>query len=446
MSMIRSLFEPMAAGSSGDINSFDLFQASTLFRKTSSGEVVSPSRAMTLSVWFACIRNIAEDVGKLPLKIYRRVGTGKELASEVSIYSMLHTSANLESTAAAFRETMTGWALSYGNAYAEIQRDRQGRPIALWPIHPEIATIKRVDGEIFLDIYSQEHGVVRLPYADVFHLRGFGTDPLCGLSVAALAAESLGVSLAAQTYGGSFFANGAIPAGILTHPGKLSEPAQANLRESWKKRYAGSRNANNIAVLQEGIKFEAMSIPPEQSQFLQTREFQIPEIARWFRMPPHKIGDLTRSTNNNIEHQAIEYVVDTLMPWLVRWEQEAARKLLDAREQESLVIEHVVDGLLRGDSTARVNYYRSMIQIGAMSPDEARARENMNAIPGGDGAKFYMQGAMMPLDKLGQQVTASPQVTDPQPDPQPTQALLPFGIEVTYNESGAISAIVEKTV
>lgn len=425
MSLIRSTLMPMAASDPGG-TPFDIVSGSAFARKTTSGEYVSPAKAMTLSVWFACVRAIAEDVGKLPLIVYKRVGQNKERATGTPLYRLLHDAPNPEQTPSAFRETVNGWAESWGNGYAEIQRASDGSPIALWPIHPSRARVCRFEGEVYLDVFAPMVGGdaqgVRLPYRDVIHIRGFGDDPLAGLSVAGLAAESLGVSLAAQTYGASFFGNGANPSVVLTHPGKMSEPAQANLRESWKKRHSGSRNANGVAVLQEGIKLEKLTCPPEEAQFLETRQFQIPEIARWFRMPPHKVQDLSRATFSNIEHQSVEYLTDALMPWLVRWEQELTRKLMTERERAELVIEHLVDAVLRTDAVSRSNYYRTMIQIGAMAPDEARARENLNPIPGGAGARFYIQGAMVPLEDAGKQptntTTAAP-TDQPTPEPQP---------------------------
>lgn len=444
MSFLRSLFLPSAAHDS-DGAAFDIVPGSAFARRTSSGEYVSPAKAMTLSVWFACVRAIAEDVGKLPLIVYRRVGPNKERASNTPLYRLLHDAPNPEQNAGAFRETINGWAESWGNGYAEIQRASDGTPIALWPIHPSRARVCRFEGSLYLDVYGEgSTPSVRLPYRDVIHIRGFGDDPLCGLSVAGLAAESLGVSLAAQQYGASFFGNGANPSVVLTHPGKLSEVAQANLRESWKKRHSGSKNANGVAVLQEGIKLEKLTIPPEEAQFLETRQFQIPEIARWFRMPPHKVQDLSRSTFSNIEHQATEYLSDTLMPWLVRWEQELSRKLMDDRQREEFAIEHLVDAILRGDLTARSNYYRTMIQIGALSPDEARARENLNPIPGGAGARYYVQGAMVPLESAGQQQEKAKATEPEEPASAETKPANSTGWDIRYDETGAMVAIDER--
>lgn len=412
MSLLRSLFLPFASSGDGSVSPFDVFSGSLLMKRTASGEYVSPKRALQLSTYFACVRAVSEDVGKLPFKVFRRTDGGKTAEPSHSLYRLLHDAPNPETTPMAFRATLTGWAQQWGNAYAHIERDRLGTPVALWPIHPDNAVLQRFEGDLYLDVVS-DGSASRIPYDDVFHLVGFGDNALCGLSVASLAAESLGVSLAAQTYGAAFFGNGATPSIVLTHPGKLNEVAQTNMRESWKKRHSGAKNSNGVAVLQEGVKVERLSVPPEEAQFLETRQFQIAEIARWFRMPPHKVGDLSRSTNNNIEHQSIEYVVDTLMPWLVRWEQECTRKLMNERERATLVAEHVVDGLLRGDATSRVNYYARMIQIGAMSPDEVRASENRNAIPGGLGAKFYMQGAMVPLERINTQPVPSSTVSPP---------------------------------
>jgi len=282
-----------------------------------------------------------------------------------------------------FRELVTGWAAGWGNGYAEIERNAAGEPVALWPIHPSRAFLHRVDGETVLDVHTGDCWTgapegVRLKQSDFIHLRGFGDNPLEGISVIRLAAEALGISLAAQSYGAAFFGNGATPGLLLIHPGNMTEPQQTSLRESWRKRHGGVGNSGSVAVLQGGIKVERMTIPPEEAQFLQTRQFQIAEIARWFRMPPHVVQDLTASTNNNIEHQGIEYVTMTISPWLNRWEQELERKLFNPRDQENFDIKHNDRGLMRGDSKSRAEYHRTMISTGMETPNEARLAEDMN--------------------------------------------------------------------
>ena len=404
-SALRALLNPLASGGDFATDRPEMWSPNTQgwMRRTTAGEMVGPGRALTLSTWFACIRAISEDIGKLPLFIYRTdEDKGKSKATDHPLFRLLRSSPNPEMTAQTFRELMTGWGLSWGNAFAEIERDGAGNPIALWPIHPSRSWLHRVDGRIVLDvrisILDRPESAVRLEYADVIHIRGFGDDPLGGLSVAGLAAESLGVSLAAQTYGAAFFGNGAMPLIVLTHPGKLSEVAQTNMRESWKKRYAGEDKLG-VGILQEGVKIDKLTIPPEEAQFLQTRQFQRQQVAEWFRMPPHKVQNLEHATFSNIEHQGIEYVTDTLTPWFVRWEQELERKLLDERDREIYDIQHLASELMRGDMQARANFYRTMISTAAMTPNEARESENM--CDGGAAAdELFIQGAMTTIERV----------------------------------------------
>jgi HK97 family phage portal protein len=397
-------------------------------RKTLSGETVSPGKAMTLSTWFACVRAISEDLAKLPLEIFERSEDGsKKLAKSHTLYRMLKLAPNEEMSSFTFRELMNGWALTWGNAYAEIEKDGAGQIVAMWPIHPSRCWLHRVEGRIVLDVWMGDSNqaqprAARLEMNEFVHIRGFGDDPLCGLSVIRLAAESIGLSIAAQTYGATFFGNGAMASIVIIHPKKLDEQGQTNLRESWKKKMSGA-NKNGVAVLWDDMKIEKMSIPPEEAQFLETRQLQVTEITRWFRMPPHIVQDLSRSTNNNIEHQGIEYATNTLSPWMVRWETELERKLLDERDQEAFDIKHNDKALMRGDSKSRAEFYRTMISTAAMYPNEARRAEDMppDSSPGAN--KLYMQGAMMTLDQIaaGEQKPARTQVKPGEEPTEPTE-------------------------
>ncbi len=404
MSFLRSLLTPKA--SFGDISDpYNFLLGGGVGKRTIAGERVSPATALTLSTWFACIRNISEDIGKLPFELYQVQAKGRTLATSHPARSIISATPNRETTAMSFRETLTGWALGWGNGYAEIERDGAGQPIALWPIHPYRVRIRRVNGALVYDVYtsdliSSNVPAVSLPASDVLHIRGFGDDPLCGLSTARMAAEAIGHSLALQTFGSAFFGNGATLGVTLEHPGKLSEPAQVRLRETWVKAHSGADNAHKLAILEEGMKANRTSVPPDEAQFIESRAFQIHEIARFFRMPVHKIQMMDRATFSNIEQQSIEYVVDCLQPWLTRWEQECQRKLLDPREVDSYVVRHTVVELMRGDSTARSNYYRTMISTGVMTPNEAREMESMNRSTDPSADMLYMQGAMSTLERI----------------------------------------------
>jgi len=432
MSLIRSLFPILSDGASVAPNSNNPSYwgfGVNAGPQTTSGEVVTPARAFTLAPYFACIRNISEDVGKLPFVTYTRAADGgREQATTHPLFPLLRYASSPEATSQTFRETLTGWALGWGNGYAEIQRDAAGAPMALWPIHPSRVQVRRVDGSVVYDVSATDYqagSMVRLPAADVLHLRGLGDDPLVGLSVIRIAAESIGMTLAAQTFGAAFFGNGAAVGGVLLHPGKLSEQAATNLRKSWADMHAGAVNAARPAVLEEGIRWEKLTIPPDEAQFLETRNFQVEEVARWFRMPLHKVQSLKGATYSNIEQQALEYVVDTLMPWLVRWEEEVRRKLIDERDRAALYAEHNVNALLRGDQAARATFYQSMITLGVMSLNEVRAMENLNPIPGEAGKAHFIQGAMTTIERIvsGQgpaqfSAATSPTATSPTTGPK----------------------------
>lgn len=359
-------------------------------RMTTSGEQISPESAKRISAYWACGRNIAEDVAKLPLHIFRRTDQGKEKATGDPRFQMLHTQPNPSMTAMTFRDIVTQRAVFWGNGISEIQRNGFRDAIALWPIEPSrVMSIKTDDatGKAIYKIRNPKTNVdVDIPGDDILDIRGPG-DGLMGFSVAETARQSLGIAAAAQTFSASFFGNGTMLQGILEHPGQLSVEQVNRIRESWNKKHQGPYKAFKTAILEDGMKFVATSMPMRDAQFLESRMFQVEEIARWFRMPPHKIQHLQRSTFSNIEQQSIEYVTDTLMPWLVRWEQEIKRKLFP--EEEDVFAEHNVSGLLRGDSAARAKFYKDNFMVGAFSPNQILALENMNGI-GPEGDKHYV--------------------------------------------------------
>lgn len=396
-----------------------------LGRKTAAGVYMNPTAALSLSAYYAAIRNISEDCGKLPLFVYRaREPRGRDKLFDHPVYRLLHDEPNEEMTAMAFRETLTHYALGWGNGYAEIVRDRAGRPVSLFPIHPSRVYPARVEGEIIYDVViddilsinglgsSTRRERVRLAAADMLHIHALSGEGIMGYSIATLARESLAMSQEAERFGATFFGNGALAGGVLEHPQKLEDKAYARIRESWNQMHQGAGNAHKVAILEEGMKYNKVGIPPNDAQFLETREFQTEEIARWFRIPPHKIGSLKRSTFSNIEHQSIEYVNDALMPWLVRWEQEIDRKLFTPSERPVLYAEHNVTALLRGDSAQRSTFYREQFNIGVLSPNDIRDLENMNPI-GPEGDKYYIQSAMTTLDAVADGRNIAPQPEEP---------------------------------
>lgn len=369
---------------------------------TAAGTRVTPNTALEVAAVWACVRVISETVGMIPLNIYRRDGAGgKYRASDHPLHHILHNEPNPEMTSTSFRTTLQAHILTHGNAYVEIVRNARGNPIALWPLQPDRVSIRRSErGMLEYRVQGDVGGVVSLQQHDVLHIQGLSGDGIVGYSPIRAARESIGLSLASEEYGASFFGNGALPGGILTHAGNLGEEAQGRLMRSWEKLHKGSGGAKKVAVLEEGMEWKPMSIPPEEAQFLQTRRFQVEEIARWYNVPLHVIQHLENATFSNIEHQSIEFTTRTIQPWLIRWEQELNRKLLGPRSRgdNGLFIEHLVDGLLRGDIKARYESYKTARYGGWMSANDIRRLENMNPIDGGD--VYLVQSNMVPIDKV----------------------------------------------
>ena len=365
---------------------------------------------MQTTAVYACVRILAEAVAGLPLHLYRhKEDGGKEKALEHPLYYLLHTEPNPEMTSFAFRETLMSHLLLWGNAYAQIIRDGAGRVLFLYPLLPSKMTVDRTPaGQLFYE-YRTDTGPVILRPQDVLHIPGLGFDGLIGYSPIAMAKNAIGMAIATEEYGAKFFSNGANPGGVLEHPGVVKDPKR--VRESWNAVYQGSGNAHRIAVLEEGMKFNAIGIPPEQAQFLQTRKFQINEIARIFRVPPHMVGDLEKSSFSNIEQQSLEFVKYTLDPWVVRWEQAVQKALLLPSEKRAYFAKFNVDGLLRGDYQSRMTGYATGRQNGWLSANDIRELEDMNRIPAELGGDLYLiNGNMTKLADAG--IFASKEETD----------------------------------
>ena len=382
---------------------------------TSSGKYVTERSAMQMTAVYCCVRILSEAVASLPLQFYRYTDDGgKEKAVEHPLYFLLHDEPNPEMTSFIFRETLMTHLLLWGNAYSQIIRNGKGEIVALYPLMPDRMKVDRDEhGRLYYEytVYDADDvdgrkgtdrvgRVVRLQPHDVLHIPGLGFDGLVGYSPIAMAKNAIGLAIATEEYGSKFFANGAAPSGVLEHPGTIKDPSK--VRESWQATFGGSGNANKIAVLEEGMKYTPISISPEQAQFLETRKFQIDEIARIFRVPPHMIGDLEKSSFNNIEQQSLEFVKYTLDPWVSRWEQAMVRALLTPDEKKKYFFKFNVDGLLRGDYQSRMNGYATARQNGWMSANDIRELENLDRIPAEQGGDLYLiNGNMTKLEDAG---------------------------------------------
>lgn len=377
---------------------------------STSGKKVNERSAMQMTAVYACVRILSESIASLPVHLYQNESEGnKAKAVKHPLYHILHDEPNPEMTSFVFRETLMTHLLLWGNAYSQIIRNGKGEVIGLYPLMPNRMTVDRDSNAQIVYQYQMQDsdartgksGTVTLRPSEVLHVPGLGFDGLVGYSPIAMAKNAIGLSIATEEYGARFFANGATPGGILEFPGTVKNPE--SIRESWNKGFSGS-NAHKVAILEEGMKYTPISISPEQAQFLETRKFQIDEIARIFRVPPHMVGDLEKSSFSNIEQQSLEFVKYTLEPWIIRWEQSLNRALLSETEKSDYFVKFNVDGLLRGDYQSRMNGYAIGIQNGFMSPNDVRTLECLDLIPDELGGNKYMcNGNMIDIASVGNQ-------------------------------------------
>ena len=328
-----------------------------VFGRSNAGEQVDEKAAMQIPTVYACVRLLAESIAALPLHLYRVTDDNgnKEKARDHPLYKILYRQPNPEMTSFVFWETLMTHLLLWGNAYAQIIRNGKGEVVALYPLMPNRMEVNRdKNGKLYYlystqsdDAPTMKGSTVYLDPSEVLHIPGLGFDGLVGYSPIAMAKNAIGMAIACEEYGAKFFANGAAPGGVLEHPGTIKDPQR--VRESWQSTFGGSGNANKIAVLEEGMKYTPIGISPEQAQFLETRKFQINEIARIFRVPPHMVGDLEKSSFSNIEQQSLEFVKYTLDPWVIRWEQSIMRSLFSEDEKKKYFVKFNLEGLLRGD-------------------------------------------------------------------------------------------------
>ncbi len=382
MQSIRNFFSralSISGGSLRDPRLNEIFGSSSV---ADAGVSVTPWTALNYSAVFAAVRIISEAVSSLPLHLYERLPNGgKRRASGTPLYSLVHDAPNDEMGSLQWREASMAHLLLWGNSYSEIVRDLEGNAVELWPLDPsQVKPTRTANGDLFYDV----GGKVALPRENVLHVSGLSFDGISGISPIAQARQSIGLALAIEQFGAGFFGRGARPGGILTFPGQLSSEARANLRRSFEDLHSGSGNSHRVALLEQGLKWESIGVPPDDSQFLQSREFQVIEICRWFNLPPHKLKELAKMNYNSLEQMNVEFLTDTLRPWLVRWEQQLNRKLLRRQDRERFFFEHAVEGILRGDLQSRYTSYSIARNWGWLSVNEIREKENLNPVDGGD--------------------------------------------------------------
>lgn len=382
------------------------------FGTSGSGKSVTAQTAIQLSTVYACVRVISETVASLPLGVYEATNDGNLKAGDHPLYRLIHDEPNAEMTSFVFREVMLAHLLLYGNSYSQIIRSGKNTVVGLYPLLPDHMDVDRDSKGNLTYTYTTSDGkTVVIKPQDILHIPGLGFDGIIGYSPIALEKNAIGLGIASEEYGSKFFSNGARPSGILTHPNTVKNPKA--VRESWNSAYGGSSNSNRVAILEEGMTFTPLSIPNNEAQFLETRKFQVDEICRIFRVPPHLVGNLEHATFSNIEHQSIDFAVHTIRPWLVRIEQSMNRALFTDQEKGRFYVQFNIDGLMRGDYKSRMEGYAIARQNGWMSANDIRALENLNPIPKEEGGDAYLvNGNMIPITTaMNAQTLAEPTQT-----------------------------------
>lgn len=367
---------------------------------SASGQSVTEESAMNHTGVYSAVRVIAETIASLPLNVYENLPNGgKRKATNNYLYSMLHSKPNDLMTSFTFRETMMAHLLLWGNHYSQLELSNDGKIKGIWPLLPGQVQVKRKNNRLYY-IYMKEDGsLITFDQSEILHIPGLGFDGLVGKSVIKMAREAIGLGLSAEEFGARFFSQGAQPGGIIEYPNKMSDEAYERYKKDVNKKHTGLGNSHKIMVLEEGLKYHQTGIAPDDAQFLETRKFQIEEIARIFRIPPHMLANLENATFSNIEQQSIDFVVNTIRPWLVRIEQVLNDKLISSRNNKNY-IKFVVEGLLRGDSESRGKFYNTMFNIGAMTINDIREKEDMNPLPNGD--ESFVPLNMVPLSEINQ--------------------------------------------
>jgi HK97 family phage portal protein len=369
-----------------------------------SGISINEKTALNCSVVWACIRTISDPIGFLPLRLYKRVGDGRERATDHPLYYLLHDAPNEDMSALDWRSTLQSHALSWGNGFSQvIRRTGSGEVIALEPLPPD---------SVFPGADANGKFQYRVKVGDriedwdrsrVFHLRGLGADGLWGYSVISLARQSIGLATAMEKYGSTFFANGGRVPYVLEHPGAFKTEEAKQFREDWEAAY-GRENWHRGVVLHGGMKYQQIGLKPEDAQFLASRQFQIPDICRWFKVSPHLAGDLSRATFSNIEQLGLDFLTQTLSYWLKAWEQAISRCLLTPAERKQYYAEFDVNALLRGDYASRTAGYATLLQNGVLSVNDVRRMENMNSVEDGDNRNIQLN--MQPLGMVAANASA----------------------------------------
>jgi HK97 family phage portal protein len=398
--------------------------------RTLAGVAITPDTAITISAVWAALRYLSQTVAVLPWHVKKDGKNGPEIQSGHNVDYLLWKRPSKEWSSFQFRETLTHWALRWGNGYAEIEQDQIGRPFAMWPIHPERVRVCRATdyendaygdpidpGDLFYEVDTRgetEGSRILLAAKNIFHVRGFGEGPV-GVNVIAYASQSLGWARAAQLFGAAFFGNGMNPAGVVVNKKPLKPDGLKRQKAEFEQLYKGPNNAHKTAFLDNDADWKAIGFNAVDAQLIDTHQFLVEEICRWMGVPPHKIAQLLRATFTNIESQGIDVVVDSISPWVKRFEDEAEWKLF-GQNRQNLYTKIDMRGLMRGDMAARIAYYKGMSGVGAYSPNRILELEDENTL-GAEGDIHTMQGQNVTLKQIAEG-TAAPALPGATPAPE----------------------------
>ena len=433
MNLVRRAAQQFGAGLS--LSDFDrVLDAMYGGQPSFTGALVSQQNSLAVDAVWACVNGIAGDIANLPFLTYNYTDTSRKPARQHYLWRLLQQEANPELTSFRFKQIMQTWLCLWGNAYAEIEISGRGQVVALWPWRPDRTTVRRRDGQWgpLEYLYRMRDGKVvgPIPADRMLHLRGFSIDGVTGLSPIETHRQTIGLSLAQTEFAGRTYGNGAVPRGVLSHPGKLSPKAEQSLKDSWMGSHQGLANAGRLAILEEGMKYDPISLSPADLAYIEMAGLSDESIARIFNFPQHRIGLLKRATNNNVEQLALEYIQFSLGPLSTNWHQQIEQSLLSAREQQTIMVRPNFRSLLRGDHASMATFIAQLVDRGILNADEVRDEYlDMNPQPDGIGADWWKAMNMSPVseDNFGKGAVPVQKVTPKGKQPPPDDGGKPNG-------------------
>jgi len=377
-------------------------------RKTTAKIVVNETKALGIGAYMSCLKVLGETMASMDLEVVERIGKATRSNTKHPNYWLLHAEPSPDYNRFEWVQAMTIWAASWGNGYSKIIRDRFANAIELKILPEYDVTPKKTErGKLYYE--WNNNGTIEIIMAEnMIHLKNIGTNGIVGLSTVDMQRENVANALAKQQHEGAFYANGAKASGVLMTPGNMGPKEKDNLKNSFNKENEGSKNRFKTIVLEEGVKYQQLTIPNNDAQFLQSKEFDRSEVAGWFRIPPHMIGDLSKSNYSNMDAQDRSFAKQVAVPWGERFQQELDRKLLFDDERGRITHRFNLDDLIKGDIKTRYEVYAQGVQWGILKPTEPREQEGWEMEGTESIDKFFMNSTMMPVESLGQEPKQEP--------------------------------------